>query len=65
MASRRSVSAASSNALKCTINLFIIYVPYRTPSGRGFGHGFEAVGFGRLFKCLKVYNKPIYNIRPI
>ena len=33
-----------------TITIFIIYVPYRTPSGRGFQDGFRAVGSGRLIR---------------
>ena len=61
----RPEPAASSNALRCTITIFIIYVPYRTPSGRGFQDGSRAAGTGRLFKCLKVYNNYIYNIRPV
>ena len=65
MASGRSVSAALFDLRTVTINVFIIYVPYRTPSGRGFEDGFRAVGFGCLFKCLKVYNNYIYNIRPV
>ena len=65
MASRRSVSVALFDLRTVTITIFIIYVPYRTPSGRGFQDGFKAVGLGRLFKYLKVYNNFIDNIRPV
>ena len=43
MASRRSVSAALFDLRTVTITSFIIYVPYRTPSGRVFEDGQKEV----------------------
>lgn len=65
MASGRSVSAALFDLRTVTINVFIIYVPYRTPSGRGFEDGFRAVETDRPIRSPNCYNNHIDNIRPV
>ena len=48
MASGRSKPTALFDLRTVTINVFIIYVLYITPSGRGFEDGFWAVEADRL-----------------